>query len=109
MLSALKFSNTKNPARVELHPYVMFDLEDMDGSMRCILWPEDLPCTVTWPRPTRIVAVRGCIDKRPGSEEANLIVNELRQDHRPPRQHRPEGSRRRPLVVGLKATLCATY
>ncbi len=77
MLSAIKFSHTKNPKPGSPSRYAMFDLEDTDGMMRCILWPEQFVSYGELVQGDAIVAVRGAIDKRPGSEEANLIVNEL--------------------------------
>ena len=41
MIGALKFSHTKNPKPGQPSKYVMFDLEDVDGPIRCILWPND--------------------------------------------------------------------
>jgi DNA polymerase-3 subunit alpha len=55
----------------------MFDLEDMDGILRTIIWPEPFAEYGHLVRSEAILVVRGVIDKRPGSEEANLIVNEL--------------------------------
>ena len=55
----------------------MFDLEDTEGMMRCIIWPEQFAAYEELVKPDAILVVRGAIDKRPGSEEANLIVNEL--------------------------------
>ena len=78
LLSALKFSNTKNPRPGSTYTrYVMFDLEDMDGIVRCILWPEDFAVHGEKVKPDAILAIRGTIDRRPGSEEVNLVVNEL--------------------------------
>jgi DNA polymerase-3 subunit alpha len=77
MLSAIKLSHTKNPQPGKPSRYAMFDLEDMDGSMRCILWPEQFVQFGQLVQPDAILVVLGAIDKRPGSEEANLIVNEL--------------------------------
>jgi DNA polymerase-3 subunit alpha len=57
--------------------YAMFDLEDMAGIMRCILWPEQYAQYGALVVPDAILGVQGVIDKRPGSEEANLIVNQL--------------------------------
>ncbi len=45
--------------------------------MRCILWPEDFAKHGHLVEADSILAVRGVVDKRPGSEEANFIVNEL--------------------------------
>jgi DNA polymerase-3 subunit alpha len=78
MLASLKFSNTKNPRAGSTHTrYVMFDLEDMEGMVRSILWPEDFAVCGHFAQADAILAVRGAIDRRPGSEEVNLIVNEL--------------------------------
>jgi DNA polymerase-3 subunit alpha len=55
----------------------MFDLEDMEGTIRCILWPSDFVNYGQMVADGAIVALRGTIDRRPGSEEANLIVNEI--------------------------------
>jgi DNA polymerase III subunit alpha len=77
-ISALKFSNTKNPRPGSNHTrYVMFDLEDMDGMVRCIVWPEEFAQCGHLAQTDAIVGVRGVVDRRPASEEVNLIVNEL--------------------------------
>ena len=77
MLSAIKFAHTKNPRPGSPLKYAMFDLEDMDGMMRCILWPEQFAQFGELVQPEAILAVQGVVDKRPGSDEANFIVNEL--------------------------------
>ena len=56
---------------------VNFEVEDKDGMMRCILWPDGFVNYGEMVESDAILVVRGAIDKRPGSEEANLIVNEL--------------------------------
>ena len=78
LLAAIKFSHTKKPRPGSTATkYAMFDLEDTAGIMRCILWPEDFAKCGDLVVPDALVAIRGTIDKRPGSEEANLICNEL--------------------------------
>jgi len=78
MLASIKFSQTKNPRPgSNATKYAMWDLEDTAGIMRCILWPEDFVTYGEFLKPDAVVAVRGVIDKRPGSEEANMIVNEV--------------------------------
>ena len=77
MLSAIKFSHTKNPKPGSPSRYAMFDLEDTEGMMRWIVWPEQFVHYEELIKPDAIVVVRGAVDKRPGSEEANLIVNEI--------------------------------
>ena len=55
----------------------MFDLEDTEGIMRCICWPEQFAQFGELVHADMICVLRGAIDKRPGSEEANVIVNEV--------------------------------
>jgi DNA polymerase III subunit alpha len=77
MLSAIKLAHTKNPKPGCPSRYAMFDLEDMVGMIRCIVWPEQFAEYGERVQADAIMVVRGAIDKRPGSEEANLIINEL--------------------------------
>jgi DNA polymerase-3 subunit alpha len=77
MIAAIKFSNTKNPRPGSPSRYAMFDLEDTAGIMRCILWPEQFAQFGELVQPDTVRAALGVIDKRPGSEEANLIINEM--------------------------------
>ena len=77
MISAIKLSNTKNPKPGSPSRFAMFDLEDTDGIMRCIVWPEQFAHYEHLIQADAIVVVRGAVDKRPGSEEANFIVNEV--------------------------------
>ena len=39
MLAAVKFAHTKNPKPGSPSRYAMFDLEDTEGLIRCIVWP----------------------------------------------------------------------
>ncbi len=78
MLAAIKFSHTKNPRPGSTNTkYAMWDLEDLDGIMRCIMWPEQFAEFGELVQPDAILAIKGAVDRRPGAEEVNLIVNEL--------------------------------
>lgn len=77
MLSAIKYSHTKNSRPGSPTRYATFDLEDTAGTMRCILWPDQLVNYAHLIERDKIVVARGTVDKRPGSDEANLIVSEL--------------------------------
>ncbi len=78
MIASIKFSHTKTPRAGSMHTkYAMFDLEDMSGIVRCILWPEPFAAFGHWVQGERIVAAAGTVDRRPGSEDVNLIVHEL--------------------------------
>jgi DNA polymerase III subunit alpha len=78
MLAAIKFSHTKNPRPGSTHTkYAMWDLEDFDGIVRCILWPEQFAEFGEQVKADAILAMRAVIDRRPASEEINLIINEM--------------------------------
>jgi DNA polymerase-3 subunit alpha len=55
----------------------MFDLEDTEGIMRTICWPEQFAQFGDLIQPEAICVFAGAIDKRPGSEEANFIIDEV--------------------------------
>ena len=78
MLSAIKLAHVRKvrPGSTATK-YANFDLEDMHGSIRCILWPDDFARCGELVQPEAILAVRGTIDRRGTGDEANLIVNEL--------------------------------
>src|SRR5262245_26976648 len=76
MISSIKYSTTRNPQPGKPSKYVMFDLEDVDSAIRCILWPDGFLEMGNLVVADSILMVRGVIDRR-GGEEANLVVNEL--------------------------------
>jgi DNA polymerase III subunit alpha len=76
MISSLKFSQTRNPQPGKPSKYVMFDLEDVAGTIRCILWPDGFAEVGHLVVADSILLIRGAIDRR-GGDEANLVVNEL--------------------------------
>jgi DNA polymerase-3 subunit alpha len=73
MISAINIAHTKKTNA----KYANFDLEDMSGVVRCILWPEDFAKYGNLVAADSIVVARGAAERRPGSEVTNLIVNEL--------------------------------
>jgi DNA polymerase-3 subunit alpha len=77
MLSAIKFSHVKN-AKDANSPtkYAMFDLEDSEGAIRCILWPQDFSKFNAAIVPDAVVVLQGRLDFR-GGDEANLIVDKV--------------------------------
>ena len=75
MVSAIKKATTKNPSRNGNSKYVNFDLEDAQGVVRCILWPDDFASQGDKVEADNIVVVKGRIDAR--GREPNLIVNKL--------------------------------
>ncbi|TWT36871.1 DNA polymerase III subunit alpha [Posidoniimonas corsicana] len=77
MLAAIKMSHTKNPKPGMPSKYAMWDLEDLDGIVRCIMWPEQFAQFGDQVVGDAIVGIRAVVDRRPGAEEVNLIINEL--------------------------------
>ena len=77
MIASIKHSHVKR-VRDPNSPtkYAMFDLEDVDGAVRCILWPNDFADQGHHVQPDAIVLVQGAVDKR-GGDEANLIANKI--------------------------------
>ena len=77
MISAVKISHVKNPRDANSPTkYVMFDLEDVDGAIRCILWPQDYAKHGDAIKPDAIVVLQGRLDYR-GGDEANMIVDKV--------------------------------
>ena len=78
MLSVVRFSHTKNPRRGQTETkYAMFDLEDLQGIIRCILWPDSYVNCGQLVEVDSMLLVQGIVDRRPGSEEVNVIVSDL--------------------------------
>lgn len=57
--------------------YAMFDLEDLRGNVRCILWPDNFVDCGQLVQPDAIVLAKATVDKRGGGDEVNLIIEEL--------------------------------
>jgi DNA polymerase-3 subunit alpha len=77
LLSSIKMTHVKKVRDPSLPTkYAMFDLEDMDGNIRCIMWPTEFAKQGDLVKPDAIIIARGVLDRR-GGDEANLIVNEL--------------------------------
>ncbi|MCA9141471.1 MAG: DNA polymerase III subunit alpha [Planctomycetales bacterium] len=77
MISAIKMAHVKNAKPDKPTKYANFDLEDMAGAIRCILWPDDFANSGELVQADAIVVLRGALDRRGGGDEANLIVNEI--------------------------------
>ena len=77
MISSVKQTHVKNP-RDPNSPtkYAMFDLEDVDGAIRCILWPQDFVKHGHSIKSDAVVVLQGRLDFR-GGDEANMIVDKV--------------------------------
>ncbi|TWU41759.1 DNA polymerase III subunit alpha [Novipirellula artificiosorum] len=77
MISSIKIAHTKNPKPGAPSKYANFDLEDMQGAIRCIVWPKGFVDVGDHVQPDAVVLARGKVDRRGGGDEANLIIDEL--------------------------------
>jgi DNA polymerase-3 subunit alpha len=78
MLAAIKFAHVKKTrAGSTATKYANFDLEDIDGGIRCILWPDEFLKFGDLVQPDAVLVVRGLVDRRGSGDDPNLIVNEL--------------------------------
>ncbi|MDM4014529.1 DNA polymerase III subunit alpha [Roseiconus lacunae] len=77
MISSIKIAHTKNPKPGQPSKYANFDLEDMQGAIRCILWPRNFADHGEKVQPDAVVLAKGKIDRRGGGDEANLVIDEL--------------------------------
>jgi DNA polymerase-3 subunit alpha len=77
MISSIKLANTRNPKPGQPSKYANFDLEDLEGNARCILWPDGYATQGEQIVAEAIVIIRATVDKRGGGDEVNLIVNEV--------------------------------
>jgi DNA polymerase III subunit alpha len=77
MISSIKFANTKSPKPGQPSKYANFDLEDINGAIRCILWPKNFVDAGQFVEPDAIVLARGKIERRGTGDEANMLIDEL--------------------------------
>ncbi|TWT50329.1 DNA polymerase III subunit alpha [Rubripirellula amarantea] len=77
MISSLKIAHTKNPKPGQPSKYANFDLEDMQGAIRCISWPKGFADHGDKIQPDAVVLAKGKVDRRGGGDEANLIIDEI--------------------------------
>jgi DNA polymerase-3 subunit alpha len=77
IVSSVKYAHVKN-VRDANSPtkYGMFDLEDVEGTIRCIMWPTEFADQGHLIQSESIVVAQGRIDRNRG-DEANLICERL--------------------------------
>lgn len=77
MISSIKLANTRNPKPGAPSKYANFDLEDMEGAVRCICWPDGYESLGHLIQPEAVVIMRATVDKRGGNDDVNLLANEI--------------------------------
>lgn len=77
MISSIKIANTRNPKPGMPSKYANFDLEDLEGNVRCICWPDGYESQGQHIAAEAVVIMRAAVDKRGDNDEVNLICNEL--------------------------------
>jgi len=75
MISSIKKASTKKPSRNGHTRYVNFDLEDTQGVVRCIMWPEEFSRQGEKVVADTICFAKGKVDRR--GREPNLIVDKI--------------------------------
>ena len=75
MISSIKKAQTKKPSRNGHTKYVNFDFEDVHGTVRCIMWPEEFSRFGEMVKSEAIAVIEGRVDRR--GREPNLIVGEM--------------------------------
>jgi DNA polymerase III subunit alpha len=76
MISSIKVAHTKNGKPGAPTKYVNFDLEDMEGAVRCIMWPDGYAEMGEAVQPDAVLIARAVVEKR-GGDEVNLVINQL--------------------------------
>ncbi|TWT71252.1 DNA polymerase III subunit alpha [Crateriforma conspicua] len=77
MISSIKLAHTKNSKPGQPSKYANFDLEDMGGNVRCIVWPRGFAECGERVQPDAVVLAKGKVDRRGGGDEVNLIIDDL--------------------------------
>ncbi len=77
LISSITLAHTKNGRPGSPTKYANFDMEDIEGTVRCIMWPDSFQRFEPLLEPDSILLVRGNVDRRGGGDEVNLIVDEL--------------------------------
>lgn len=77
MIGSIKIAHTKNGKPGAPTKYANFDLEDMEGSVRCIMWPSGYAEMGDAVVADNVIIARATVDKRGDADEVNLMINEV--------------------------------
>lgn len=76
-IASVTLASTRNPKPGTPSRYANFDLEDLDGIVRCICWPKEYEKFSSVVQSDSVVIMRARIDKRGSEDEVNLIADEV--------------------------------
>ncbi|GIW97326.1 MAG: DNA-directed DNA polymerase [Pirellulaceae bacterium] len=76
MISSIKLANVRNPKPGAPSRYANFDLEDLEGIVRCICWSQQYETQGHLIQSEAVVVMRARVEKR-GSDDVVLIANEI--------------------------------
>jgi DNA polymerase-3 subunit alpha len=78
MLSGIRLAHVRKAREAGGNTkFANFDLEDIAGAVRCILWPEEFSNFGHLVQADAILVCRAAVDRRGGGDEVNLVINEL--------------------------------
>ncbi len=77
IISSVTLANTRNPKPGQPSRYANFDLEDSDGTVRCICWPKGFQEYAALIQNESVVIMRATVDKRGSEKDVNLIAEEV--------------------------------
>ncbi len=79
MITTIKTSQTRKPSRNGHSRFANFNFEDLNGNIRCIIWPEDYSRLSEKMVPEECLFVQGKVDRR-GREPSIVVHNVMTQD-----------------------------
>jgi len=77
LLSSVRHLHTRKSRPGSPSKYADFELEDLEGSIRCIAWPDRFAEDGHMIESDAILLLRAVLERRGGNDAANLIVSEL--------------------------------
>ena len=77
LLSNVRHLHTRKSRPGSPSKYADFELEDLEGSIRCIAWPDRFAEDGHMIESDSILLLRAVLERRGGNDAANLIVSEL--------------------------------
>jgi len=77
MIGSMNVKTTRNSRPNEPNRYANFDLEDLQGIVRCVCWSNVYKDHVDIIQPEAVVVMRARVEKRGGGDDIVLVANEV--------------------------------